>query len=1269
MANTVNDVMNVIASPDYGIKNIAGTNQEILAILEGTHNSQNNIHNIVNDVKCLLQILVGVATEKKVVEVGDKSDKTNQVKNIKDILDETKGIKSILEDIAKAMSKQSKIIPISSIAKLSDKASDKVANALIESVNNQKKDGGISAIVDTFRKLKDISIKDIVIGKFKLNEISKIFKNADKDLDIKDKDFDAIIKVINSAPEFIKKLVKVDKGVNKIIKNKTISKLKNILFGKNSIFELSKLLKKHKKDFKNGAEATKKIIVIAGNLLIASILLTVSVATGALAIVGAHLLSAMVDVTVRLTKKLNKNKKNISKAVPASVLFLIFTGAMMLSAYLLSEVAKNGVDALLGSAIILGVVLINTITFSLLKKSMKNVLLGSIAMLVMSTSLILFGIGLKKIADATKDVSWEQFGMIAAFTLMFAVVVGVMGIGPIPLAIALGSLAMVVMGGALIVFGLGLKKVADATKDVSWEQFGMIAACTLSLGVITALIGLASPFIALGSLALITMSISLITFSLALFVLSKATDDMDLEQITVITGAIIALGLATTIVGLQIIPITLGSISLIIMSVGLIAFGISLAILSKTSQEFTLEQAQNIKEYIRIFTEALSDAGKSIITITFGTVSLVLMSVGLILFGASLMSLSKVIKDLTKNDIKLISNSIVSFGDAFKEIGGIKDTPEILAGAKSLSAMSDSLEEFANTLKKIKDLNGIPTKEVDEILGLIKKLNDFYEDNPVSRKARKTADAYIDLMHPFIYSAESLYKLKKIERIPTHLVQQTLDSMSLIANYYKNNPIDDDTIDMAEDYEDMLDPFSDTIEDLCELKKMGDIPVKLVFTTLDIMSAIANYYKNNPIDDDAIDAADDYEDMLDPFNDTIEYLCKLRKMGDIPIGLVTKTLDSMLYIANYYKNNPIDDDAIEQAENYEEMLKPFGKTIEHAVKLKEMGNINMDAINNILLTLFKISTFYKRISFGDEEVDKSEDFLDIVCNFNATSIELQNNFLNVEPIDINPINSIISAFTNIINYYKLTDFSVKKRKIKNMNDAIIRFSNTAKYLNRNVGNFSKRNEKNVDNAINSMRNILNLLKTDTLSAAERINAKKNMLLLKKMSDVMSGLSTIDSVVISSIGDALDTTLSEVNSIDISQVQAVTEMFNAFNGINKSESILNKFTESINEFTKACKDLMGAMGLNTDAINNMDGADGLGNTFVGNAASGGINTVIETTTGEDGSETKGIRISNVDEIARNIADKINGSLSIDIPDTQIQLLINGTGGNEWILTRY
>ena len=72
MANTVNDVMNIIANHDYGIKNIAGTNQEILAILEGSHNSPNNIHAIVNDIKNLLQNLVSIQSIPKTIEINKK---------------------------------------------------------------------------------------------------------------------------------------------------------------------------------------------------------------------------------------------------------------------------------------------------------------------------------------------------------------------------------------------------------------------------------------------------------------------------------------------------------------------------------------------------------------------------------------------------------------------------------------------------------------------------------------------------------------------------------------------------------------------------------------------------------------------------------------------------------------------------------------------------------------------------------------------------------------------------------------------------------------------------------------------------------------------------------------------------------------------------------------------------------------------------------------------------------------------------------------------
>jgi hypothetical protein len=123
------------------------------------------------------------------------------------------------------------------------------------------------------------------------------------------------------------------------------------------------------------------------------------------------------------------------------------------------------------------------------------------------------------------------------------------------------------------------------------------------------------------------------------------------------------------------------------------------------------------------------------------------------------------------------------------------------------------------------------------------------------------------------------------------------------------------------------------------------------------------------------------------------------------------------------------------------------------------------------------------------------------------------------------------------------------------------------------------------------------------------------------------------------------------------------MFSAFNGINKSENVINKFTESVKEFTNTCKNLMDAMSDNTNAINNIDNS---GEKMV-------VSEIRENNIIESGGSNKttndGVRIANVEEIAKTIAEKINGALSVDISDTQVQLLINGIGGNEWTITRY
>ena len=171
-----------------------------------------------------------------------------------------------------------------------------------------------------------------------------------------------------------------------------------------------------------------------------------------------------------------------------------------------------------------------------------------------------------------------------------------------------------------------------------------------------------------------------------------------------------------------------------------------------------------------------------------------------------------------------------------------------------------------------------------------------------------------------------------------------------------------------------------------------------------------------------------------------------------------------------------------------------------------------------------------------------------------------------------------------------------------------------------------------------------------------------------MSTAMTGLSNINTSNISSIGDSLTNALGGVNSVELTQVKAVTDMFNAFSSINKSENIINKFTDSINRFTEACKNLMDAMGNNTNAINNIEFGDTYGTDTSGVGQNNGSGTIFSKLLPQN-RKSNSVKIANVDEIANSIAEKINGALSVDMADTQVQLLINGQGGNEWTITKY
>ena len=1080
MANTVNDVMNVIASPDYGIKSIAGTNHEILAILQGTSNSNNNIHNIVDDVKNLIQQLVDVNTQKKPVEVRDKTPKIN-TKNIKDILDETKNIRRSIDNLTKAVLKQSVKGSTPTVAKLTDKASQKVAEAMIKNIEKQNSGGGFSTLIDSFKKLKEISLKDIIFGKLKINMISNIFKETKEKLNIEDKDFNNIIKLINAAPQMIKSLQNVSKSANKLIKNNVIEKLRILLIGENSLLTLSTLLKNNEKTFNKANKVTKDIKELASSLKSAIKEIALASTWTKLANKGVSSINKILDKLTFLSLKLIQNKNNIKEAKKSAKNISVITGNLLISSIFLSMLAVTGIPALIGSTLLLGIVSLNIFTFKMLNKSKKSILTGSILMALMGSSLILYGIALKKITDATKNVSWKQVAIIGASLLTLA----------------------------LATAALGIPAVA--------------------------------PFIALGSISLSILSIGLLIYSTALGKMTNATKDLKMKQVLIIGGSILSIGIPVASLGLLSIPITLGSIT--------------------------------------------------------------------------------------------------------------------------LGVMSYSLYTFAKSLKLVSNI-GSTEKAVQQVLSAMKNVRDFFINNSLKLKVIRSAKRYSKIMKPFSKTANHLSKLKETGSVPSKLIYQVLDAMLTIGNYYKENKIKKETIKQAKNYLKMMKPFGKTLKFFDKLVELGSVPMKLVEQTLTTMSVIANYYKENKIKKETVKQAKNYLKMMKPFGKTLKYFNKLTELGSIPMKLVNQTLVTMSTIANYYKENPIDKKIVKQSKKYKKMLMSFGKTLKHFVKLKEIGTIPTIVIKSVITAMDDIAKFYDTVKLNDSSENKSKSIEKIVDNFANTTFNTQDKLTNIKAIDNTTIKTIVDAFKYITDYYSHTLFLASKDKVDNMNSSIEKFVIFTKILKDNLQEFTKNNFTSVEYAVKSLKQIVNFLKKDTLNNKQIEKAENNITTLKSLTSAMSDLTNIDSNNFSTINNTISNTLSGVNAVDLGKVKALTNMFNAFKGINKSENIISKFTESVKEFTETCKNLMDAMNYNTDAINNIDTINSNGSITNENI----INNVIETGSNNN-SKTNGVCITNVDEIARTIAEKINGALSVDVSDTQVQLLINGMGGNEWTISRY
>lgn len=421
---------------------------------------------------------------------------------------------------------------------------------------------------------------------------------------------------------------------------------------------------------------------------------------------------------------------------------------------------------ILGAAVIVALALALTLVGQLAAYIMP----GAIALAEMGAGLLIFSVGilafgvaiklLQFIFDDLMEAGKVAGGIIIGLGLAFALV-GVMAGAIVP-----GAGAVLAMGGALITFSMGilLFGVAIRLLQLMFDDLataGMIAgSIIIGLGLAFAIIGALSAPIILGAGAMVLMGASLVIFSVGIIVFAgviKLLQTMfeDLAEAGKIAGAIIlGMGLAFSVMGLLVIPVALGAVSmaligttLLIFSVGLAAFAgaVKLSMVALGADVDTL--GDKMGSVITGIGWAISEVGLLVVPIALGAVSTVLMGTALLTLGMGVLAFGGTLAML--NSQGMLVEDKETGGETIKGMGVLQAVATAMAGVGwtfltqpwtllgiysaigmgvSLLTIGGGLFMAAEAMAKIPDMSKFVADLFAEGTGLIPVMADAFAD-------------------------------------------------------------------------------------------------------------------------------------------------------------------------------------------------------------------------------------------------------------------------------------------------------------------------------------------------------------------------------------------------------------------------------------------------------------------------------------------------------------------------------------------------------------
>ena len=700
----------------------------------------------IADQTLQIQKLLDGNKEKRLV----KSDITKIIKSATNGLE--KRLDRILDSLSLIAKNQGGNVKWGSTKKTKDSIEQFKASL---SDKKKMKDSRIGKLVSMLTELKAISFKDLLLFKPKMKLLEKL--NPQINSFAKSLNEQNIAKVsgfLDKSPKMIENL-KLTLKLAKRIKEKDLERFYNVL----GIRAKSKKPKRKsllglinvfaELDKQNLDNARKNAHTIFG--IIKDICLGIGVLVlFSPVIIVAGLLSKPLEWAIfgsgkkgdggimGIFKKLAKRKKDIKEA-NKSILWMslgfVTLGVGLGALFSLTKHIKLlSILRVAATTLILGGV---TVYLGKVKDNIKQ---GSEAMLWMSLGITGLGLGLGVLFSLTKNVEWEQMAMIGVSMVFLGGATVALGVLNKSGLIMEGAIAMAVMGASLIPFGISMRLIMGSVRGLKWEQFGVFATATLTLG-----------------------------------------------------GMVIGLGaMMASVVGA--IAWGLGLTAIASLGAALIPFGIGLRQISKGAKEIDINSIKKLSEVTKLLFNTLGDAvGKK------KRKNAVKNAKSLLKIAKPINKLGKALKnfnDVAPDSIEKAMKSIEKISEFFFGENGISKYStnffkriKSKAEANTISKISGCMHNLAYGLKTFND---VAPDSIEKAMSAIEKIA-FYFFSPDSklntmntgwakrRKAKKTADA-IGVIADCVYKLAT--GLKNFNDVAPSAINSAQDAIEKIAFYF-----------------------------------------------------------------------------------------------------------------------------------------------------------------------------------------------------------------------------------------------------------------------------------------------------------------------------------------------------------------------------------------------------------------------------------------------------------------------------------------------------